>query len=69
MLMTLDKMQEQVNATGGNLDLWRTQVGDAGCAELAKLTGLTTLRLGSTKVGDAGIAALRAALPGCYIEA
>lgn len=42
------------------LDLARTQVTDAACEQLAKLTRLTKLDLRQTQVGNQGIAALAA---------
>ena len=37
------------------LDLWNTQVSDAGMESVAKLKNLTTLVLDGTQVSDAGI--------------
>lgn len=42
------------------LDLARSQVGDAGCRELAKMSRLTKLSLRQTRVGNTGVKELAA---------
>jgi len=50
-----------------SLDLYDTQVTDAGLVHLAGLTNLGWLYLHGTQVTDAGVAELQKALPNCVI--
>ena len=49
------------------LDLYGTQVTDAGLVHLKELTNLRELYLDETQVTDAGVAELKQALPNCKI--
>ena len=49
------------------LDLYRTNISDAGLKGLAKLTQLKGLRVQQTKVTKAGMTQLQKALPECHI--
>ncbi|ADV63236.1 hypothetical protein Isop_2666 [Isosphaera pallida ATCC 43644] len=49
------------------LDLWNTQVSDAGLNELAGLRNLTTLFLDGTGVSDAGVAELKKEWSRCQL--
>jgi Leucine-rich repeat (LRR) protein len=51
------------------LDLYDTQVTDAGLEHLKGLTSLTKLSLSRTPITDAGLAEIKAALPNCDISA
>ena len=50
-----------------SLELWYTQITDAGLKELAKMKQLEMLGLCATKVTDAGVTELQKALPKCKI--
>ena len=51
-----------------SLNLYNTEITDAGLKEVAKLKQLRTLQVQNTKATKAGVAELQKALPKCRIS-
>ena len=51
------------------LNLWGTQITDAGLLELSELKNLTTLHIWKVQITDAGVQELKDSLPQVWIFA